>query len=286
MSSLTCGAWLFCDPYPAESRRRLLTFRSNDTTPASSVRRLRPRSPPTTKASTPGREFFVSWGYNGDSYTKSDIHFSQPSLGNDFTLVGVQVRDSKAWTDVFSHSLIVPQYNVRFGIFFNEKWGVELALDHIKWIVRQDQTVAHDRHAERRARRHRGRADAGCPALSAQQRRQSDLRQPDQARTARGRARAHRLAFSFCRKRAAGSRFRTRRTRCSASRTTRAFSSSRAGTWTPPPPSACTSSSRLYFEFEEKLLYARYFGVKIDRGTARHSVKAAEFSLHFGVAFR
>ena len=43
---------------------------------------------------------------------------------------------------------------------------------------------------------------------------------------------------------------------------------------------------RLYFEFEEKLLYARYFGVKVDRGTARHSVKASEFSFNFGVAFR
>ena len=43
---------------------------------------------------------------------------------------------------------------------------------------------------------------------------------------------------------------------------------------------------RLYFEFEEKLVYARYFGVNIDRGTARHSVKANEFTLNFGVAFR
>ena len=37
-------------------------------------------------AETGGREFFVSWGYNGDSYAKSDLHISQPSLGNDFTL--------------------------------------------------------------------------------------------------------------------------------------------------------------------------------------------------------
>ena len=42
---------------------------------------------------------------------------------------------------------------------------------------------------------------------------------------------------------------------------------------------------RLYFEFEEKLVYARYFGVKVDRGTAQHSVKASEFSFHFGMSF-
>ncbi len=63
-----------------------------------------PAPAPTTTA-TPGREFFISWGYNGDSYTKSDMHFSQPSLGNDFTLASVQARDSKAWTDgLFAHA--------------------------------------------------------------------------------------------------------------------------------------------------------------------------------------
>ena len=42
----------------------------------------------------------------------------------------------------------------------------------------------------------------------------------------------------------------------------------------------------LYFEFEDKFIYARYFGVNIDRGKAGHSVKANEFSFHFGAAFR
>jgi hypothetical protein len=42
----------------------------------------------------------------------------------------------------------------------------------------------------------------------------------------------------------------------------------------------------LYFEFEEKAVYARYAGVKVDRGTARHSMKASEFTFNFGMAFR
>lgn len=96
---------------------------------------------PLTSATKSRREYFVSWGYNGDFYTKSDLHIEQPSLGNDFALEGVQARDSKPWTMIFGHSLFVPQYNVRAGIFFNERWGVELALDHMKWIVRQDQDV-------------------------------------------------------------------------------------------------------------------------------------------------
>jgi hypothetical protein len=42
----------------------------------------------------------------------------------------------------------------------------------------------------------------------------------------------------------------------------------------------------LYFEFEDKFVYARYFDVKVDRGTAGHSVKANEFTFNFGMAFR
>ncbi len=100
----------------------------------------RPRSRPHTPRNA-GHEIFVSWGYNGDSYTKSDIHINQPSIGNDFTLGGVQARDSRPWGNIFGHSLFVPQYNVRFGVFFNERWGLEVALDHMKWIVKQDQVV-------------------------------------------------------------------------------------------------------------------------------------------------
>ena len=43
---------------------------------------------------------------------------------------------------------------------------------------------------------------------------------------------------------------------------------------------------RLYIEAEEKLVYARYFGVKVDRGTAAHSVKASEFIVSGGFSFR
>ncbi len=43
---------------------------------------------------------------------------------------------------------------------------------------------------------------------------------------------------------------------------------------------------RLYFEVEDKLVYARYFGVKVDRGTAGHSVKANEFIVSGGMSFK
>src|SRR5678815_1290546 len=60
-----------------------------------------------TPAKNPGREIFFSWGYNGDTYGKNDIHFDQPSLGNQFTYVAVRARDSKGWTDLFDHLSLI-----------------------------------------------------------------------------------------------------------------------------------------------------------------------------------
>ncbi len=231
------------------------------------------------------REFFVSWGYNGDQYSKSDLHFSQPALGNDFTLVGVQARDSKAWTDLFNHALTVPQYNVRFGIFFNDRWGLEVALDHMKWIVRQDQTV-----------RMTGTLD-GEPVD------EMITLTPDVLRYQLNNG-ANPIFINVIRRvRLAGEPGRTGYL---------AFLAKAGGGFAVPhtentlfgKPNEkgfqffqgwdvdAVAAVRLhlfrplYVEFEEKLVYARYFGVNIDRGTARHSLKASEFTFSFGLSFR
>jgi len=238
-----------------------------------------------TGATTPGREYFVSWGYNGDSYTKSDLHIRQPSLGNDFTLAGVQARDSKAWTSLFSHSLFVPQYNLRAGIFFNEKWGVELALDHFKWIVRQDQQV-----------RMTGTLNAATVDTQV-------TLTPDVLRYQLNNG-ANPIFINVIRR---------LRLRGEPGRTGSVFLLAKAGGGFAVPHTENTLFGqpnekgfqffhgwdmdgavavrahilkRLYFEFEEKAVYARYFGVKVDRGTAGHSVKASEFTFNFGMTFR
>lgn len=243
------------------------------------------QAPAGTAAATADREFFVSWGYNGDQFTKSDIHFSQPSLGNDFTLVGVQARDGKAWTDLFNHALTVPQYNVRFGVFFNDRWGLELALDHIKWIVRQDQQV-----------RMTGTLN-GEPVDT------SITLTPDVLRYQLNNG-ANPIFINLIRRvRLAGE----------PGRTGHLVFLAKAGGGFAVPHTENTVFGQpndkgfqffhgwdvdgvaavrlhlfrpLYFEFEEKLVYARYFGVKVDQGTARHSVKASEFTFSFGLAFR
>lgn len=247
----------------------------------------RQASPTTTTqpAKTPGREFFISWGYNGDSYGKSDIHFSQPSLGNEFTLVDVQARDSKAWTDLFNHSLFVPQYNIRIGYFFNEKWGIELAHDHMKWIVKEDQAV-----------RMTGTLN-GAPVDSEVALTEDVLRYQlnnganplfinliRRWRLAGEEGRTGYLTFLA----KAGGGFANPHTENSVFGQPNEKGFQFFQGWNVDAVAAVRIHifKPIYFEFEEKLVYARYSGVNIDNGKARHSLKANEFTWSFGWAFR
>jgi hypothetical protein len=284
MTPLTHGAawliWIFTLPGVA----RPSTAPSES--PHAAITREVTRPPqPRTQAGTSGREFFVSWGYNGDRYARSDLHISQPSLGNDFTLVDVHVRDSKAWTDLFSHSLFVPQYNVRLGLFFNEKWGLEVALDHMKWIVREDQQV-----------RMTGMLN-GEPVDT-----QVTLT-PDVLRYQLNNG-ANPIFINLIRRfHVAGTPGRTGHVAVLA-KTGGGFAYPHTENtlfgqpndkgfqpfhgWNLDAVAAVRIHilKPLYFEAEQKFVYARYFGVKVDSGTARHSVRASEFTFNFGMAFR
>jgi hypothetical protein len=88
------------------------------------------------KAHTKG-EFYFSWGYNTEWYTHSNIHISQPSLGNDYTFTHVRGVDHRGWDEgIFQEALSIPQYNYRLGYIFNEEkgLGVEINFDHTKFI--------------------------------------------------------------------------------------------------------------------------------------------------------
>ena len=244
-----------------------------------------PTPAPVAKPKTPGREFFFSWGYNGDNYTTSDLHISQPSLGNDFTFVGVHAHDSKAWTNLFSHGPTVPQYNVRFGYFINEKWGLELALDHIKWIVTQDQQVPITGTLN------------GSP-VDAVVTLTEDVLKYQLNNGANpvfiNLIRRYRLAGSVGKTGyvavllKAGGGFAVPHTENTlfgqpnepgfqwfAGWDVDAGVAVRAHLW-----------KGIYVEFEDKFVYARYFDVNVDRGTARQGLTANEWSFHFGLAIK
>lgn len=86
---------------------------------------------------------YVSWGYNRAIFTKSDIHFHGP--GYDFTIYGAKAHDrpSKFNFDTYFNPtrFTIPQYNVRLGFYIKNGIHLSVGMDHMKYVMDQDQTV-------------------------------------------------------------------------------------------------------------------------------------------------
>jgi hypothetical protein len=82
-----------------------------------------------------GGMIYVMWGYNRGYHSAADTTFHTPN--GTFTIhdaVGYD-RPTKfgiAYLDPTQMSK--PQYNIRIGYQFNEKWAVEIGQDHMKWV--------------------------------------------------------------------------------------------------------------------------------------------------------
>ncbi|MEM7375521.1 MAG: hypothetical protein AAF587_43410 [Bacteroidota bacterium] len=88
-------------------------------------------------------KLYIYWGWNWSSYTKSSIRFQGDNY--DFTLANVLATDrpSKFSLDTYFNptKFTIPQYNVRVGYSFREKWDISLGIDHMKYVVQQNQLV-------------------------------------------------------------------------------------------------------------------------------------------------
>ncbi|MCX7241792.1 MAG: hypothetical protein NTU86_15295 [Burkholderiales bacterium] len=92
--------------------------------------------------------WYFSWGYSRQQYAPSDIHVSQPSLGNDFTVHQATAADFPATTQqaidaTLNLDFTVPQENLRVGKFMNAEktFAIEFSLDHSKYNTDIDQTA-------------------------------------------------------------------------------------------------------------------------------------------------
>lgn len=87
--------------------------------------------------------FYLTWGYNKDWFSKSDIHFKNTgSNPYDFTIHDVKAKDRPEFGEVFNKDISIPQFIYRLGYYFkNGKIGIEGGFDHAKYIVVQDQSV-------------------------------------------------------------------------------------------------------------------------------------------------
>ncbi len=84
--------------------------------------------------------WYFSWGYSRQQYAPSDIHVSQPSLGNDFTVHQASGKDypttpQETLDSIVNLDFTTPQENLRIGKFLNPEktFAVEFSLDHTKY---------------------------------------------------------------------------------------------------------------------------------------------------------
>ncbi|TBX69932.1 hypothetical protein EZL74_05815 [Flavobacterium silvisoli] len=87
-------------------------------------------------------KFYVFWGGNRESFTKSDIHFTGDDY--DFTLYDVVAHDKpKGWQMDYVNParMTIPQTNLRIGYFINDHYNISIGLDHMKYVMYQDRAV-------------------------------------------------------------------------------------------------------------------------------------------------
>ncbi|HKX86425.1 MAG TPA: hypothetical protein VJL37_07120 [Flavobacterium sp.] len=87
-------------------------------------------------------KFYIFWGGNRETFSKSDIHFKGADY--DFTLYDVEAHDKpKGWhVDYINPTrMTIPQTNLRIGYFINDHYNISIGVDHMKYVMYQDKVV-------------------------------------------------------------------------------------------------------------------------------------------------
>jgi hypothetical protein len=87
-------------------------------------------------------KFFISWGGNRDSYTKSNVNFKGKDYN--FTIDNVVAHDKpKGWHVDYINpvKMTIPQTNFRMGYFINDHYSIAIGVDHMKYVMTQNQTA-------------------------------------------------------------------------------------------------------------------------------------------------
>ena len=87
--------------------------------------------------------FSVSWGWNRSAYSNTDIHFS--GQDHNFTLKNVQASDKPSPFNFDTYlnpgNMTLPQTNARVAYQYDDDTAFALNLDHMKYVVRDNQSV-------------------------------------------------------------------------------------------------------------------------------------------------
>ncbi|MCO6162958.1 hypothetical protein [Flavobacterium sp. NRK F7] len=81
-------------------------------------------------------KFFIFWGGNRESFSRSDIRFQGENY--DFTLYDVPAHDKpKGWNIDYVNPgrMTIPQTNLRIGYFFSDHYSIAIGVDHMKYVM-------------------------------------------------------------------------------------------------------------------------------------------------------
>lgn len=87
-------------------------------------------------------KFFVSWGGNRETYSKSDITFKGQDYN--FTIENATAQDKpKGWHIDYVNParMTIPQTNFRMGYFINDHYSIAIGVDHMKYVLQKDQVA-------------------------------------------------------------------------------------------------------------------------------------------------
>ncbi|MBE8724090.1 hypothetical protein [Flavobacterium hungaricum] len=87
-------------------------------------------------------KFFVMWGGNRETYSDSDVNFRGKDYN--FTVDNMKAHDKpKGWHVDYINpaNMTIPQTNLRLGYFFSDHYSVTIGVDHMKYVMTQNQTA-------------------------------------------------------------------------------------------------------------------------------------------------
>jgi hypothetical protein len=87
-------------------------------------------------------KFYIFWGGNRESFTKSDIHFKGADY--DFTIYNIEAHDKPKGfhIDYFNPArMTIPQTNMRIGYFISDHYNISIGFDHMKYVMYNDRRV-------------------------------------------------------------------------------------------------------------------------------------------------
>ncbi|SFS30232.1 hypothetical protein [Lutibacter maritimus] len=87
-------------------------------------------------------KFFAFWGWNRGHFSRSDITFKGDNYN--FILSDVAAKDKPKPFGIYYFKIdevTIPQTNFRIGYFIKENYTISLGVDHMKYVMKNDQTV-------------------------------------------------------------------------------------------------------------------------------------------------